>query len=265
MEAGELAALIDHTLLTPDAKEADFTLLCQQALEFGFFSVCVPLEWVKHCRQELASTPALSETKTKKQNERTLNSVKIATVVGFPSGAESIEAKLAQSVQARSLDVDEIDMVLNRQYVFNFQYEKLFEEISSVVNGFRPHNAARSSSTSDKKTVKVILEISELNDLQISAASAIAMAAGADFVKTSTGFSQHGARCEAVALMRKIVGPEKGVKASGGIKNLEDALNMIAAGANRLGLSRSVAIVGELMGEKKPTSKGALKDIGTSY
>ena len=211
-----IARLIDHTLLRPDATAADIRKVCAEARKYGFASVCVNSYWVPLVAAELRGSP-----------------VKVCAVVGFPLGANAIAAKVGETEIALRDGAQEIDMVLNIGELRGGNHNAVGEEIRGVVNTAHPCNAV----------VKVILETALLDDSQKLAACAIAKEAGADFVKTSTGFGPHGATGHDVELMRRAVGDAIGVKASGGIRTLEDARKMIAAGATRIGASASVNIV----------------------
>ncbi|HEY7335867.1 MAG TPA: deoxyribose-phosphate aldolase [Bryobacteraceae bacterium] len=216
MTKREIAALVDHTLLRPEATPGDIRKLCEEARQFGFASVCINPYWV-----EIAS----SEMKN--------SSVKVCTVVGFPLGANTTAIKLAETSAALEAGALEIDMVLNIGELRGGNREAVREEIAALAS--ITHRAGA--------LLKVILETALLEDEQKCAACVLAKDAGADFVKTSTGFGPRGATAEDVALMRRAVGPEMGVKASGGIRTLEDFRSMVAAGATRIGTSAGVKIV----------------------
>jgi deoxyribose-phosphate aldolase len=211
-----IAALIDHTILKPDATRADVVKVCREARQYHFASVCVNPYWVPLVRAELLGSP-----------------VKVCTVVGFPLGATSTEAKVAETVAALRSGAQEIDMVMNVGALRSGDHEAVKTDIQQVVKV--AHEA--------RAIVKVILETALLNDNEKAVACTLCKLAGADFVKTSTGFSTGGATAHDVALMRSVVGPEMGVKASGGIRTLQDLQNMAAAGASRIGASASVKIV----------------------
>lgn len=205
---------IDHTLLRPDAKEAEVVAICDEAKEFGFYSVCLEPKWLPVALRILSGSSVLP-----------------ITVIGFPSGAIPSDQKREQALAAVVAGAREVDMVLNRDLLKAKRYREVFADIHGVVEA------------AGNAPVKVILETSELSRDEKVIASALSVAAGARFVKTSTGFSKSGATVEDVALMREVVGPNIGVKASGGIRTSEEALKMLNAGASRLGLSASVAIL----------------------
>jgi deoxyribose-phosphate aldolase len=214
--SASIAALIDHTLLKPEATAEDIRKLCAEARQFGFASVCVNPYWVPLVAEELSGSE-----------------VKVCTVVGFPLGANLTEIKVAETVNAIRGGAREIDMVLNVGELRGGNHDAVAADIRSVVLAARGGGAI----------VKVILETALLNDAQKVLACRIAKDAGAHFVKTSTGFGPGGATAEDVTLMRQTVGPEMGVKASGGIRTLNDLQKMVAAGASRVGASASVKIM----------------------
>lgn len=212
----KVAQLIDHTILRPDAVRSEVRQVCAEALRFEFASVCVNTFWISLVAAELKGSP-----------------VKVCATVGFPLGAASTVAKVAETLGAIADGAQEIDMVINIGALKAGETEIVASDILAVVNASHEHGAI----------VKVIIETCLLTDAQKVAACEISKEAGADFVKTSTGFSKSGATVEDIALMRKAVGPELGVKASGGIRTLEDLRAMAAAGATRIGSSSSVKIV----------------------
>ena len=211
-----VAALIDHTILKPEATRADVVKVCREARQYGFASVCVNPYWVPLVRAELAGSP-----------------VKVCTVVGFPLGATSTEAKVAEAAAAVRAGAQEIDMVINVGALRSGDHEAVKLDMAQVVKVSHEAGAI----------VKVILETALLDDHQKAIACTLAKLAGADFVKTSTGFGPAGATAHDVALMRSVVGPEMGIKAAGGIRTLHDLQTMTAAGATRIGASASVKIV----------------------
>ncbi len=213
--SGQLASMIDHTLLKPGATREELVKLCEEARRYGFATVCVSPENVALCARLLEGS-----------------SVRPISVVGFPSGTDATAAKVAEARAAIAAGAAEIDMVLHRGRLEEKDYAYVERDIREVVEAARP------------RPVKVILETGALSRDEKVIACALAKAVGAAFVKTSTGFGPGGATVEDVALMRQIVGGDFGVKASGGIRTAADARRLIAAGANRLGTSASVAIVG---------------------
>jgi deoxyribose-phosphate aldolase len=212
----DIAALIDHTLLRPEATRDDVVKLCREARKYGFASVCVNPYWVPLVQSELQGSP-----------------VKVCTVVGFPLGANSTEVKRAEAEAAVRAGAQEIDMVINVGALRSGDLETVKLDIQAVVEV--SHRAGA--------IVKTILETALLDDNQKAVGCTLAKMAGADFVKTSTGFGPSGATAHDVALMRKVVGPEMGVKASGGVRSLDDLRKLTAAGASRIGASASVRIV----------------------
>ncbi len=214
---GDMASHIDHTLLKADATAADVDTLCGEALEHRFASVCVNSTWVKRCAEILMGSGVL-----------------VCTVVGFPLGASLSEVKSYEARRAIEDGACEVDMVLNVGAMKSGMDALVKSDIAAV--------AATCHSLGAR--LKVILETCLLTKDEIVRASELAKAAGADFVKTSTGFSTGGATLEDVALMRRAVGPVLGVKASGGVRTTADAEAMIGAGATRIGASASIAIVG---------------------
>ena len=211
-----LAMLIDHTLLRADATSADVKKICAEARQFGFASVCVNPYWVPLVTSELKGS-----------------TVKVCTVIGFPLGASATKIKVAEAENAIANGAQEIDMVINIGELKGGHHEAVRQDISAVVEASHQLGAI----------VKVIFETALLDDNQKAIASTLCKMAKADFVKTSTGFSTGGATAADIALMRSIVGPDIGVKASGGIRTLEDLRNMAAAGATRIGASASVKIM----------------------
>lgn len=211
-----LAKLIDHTLLKPDATQQEIAQLCFEARKYGFASVCVNPTWVSLCAQLLQGSP-----------------VKVCTVIGFPLGATSSEAKAFETETAIRQGATEIDMVINIGALKARDLESVAKDIRGVVNVAHAKNII----------VKVIIETALLTDEEKTIASLISKEAGADFVKTSTGFAGGGATVHDVELMRRTVGPQMGVKASGGVRTYEDAASMIKAGATRIGASAGVKII----------------------
>ena len=214
----QIARMIDHTLLKPDAVTSEIEALCKEAREYGFASVCINPCWVKLCTELL------------KDSE-----VKVCTVIGFPLGAASPETKAFETRQAIADGADEVDMVINIGALKDRDTGTVEHDIRAVTDA-----------AVGKALVKVIIETSLLTDEEKRLACELAVKAGADFVKTSTGFSGGGATVRDIKLMREIVGPDIGVKASGGVRDKESALAMIEAGATRIGASAGVSIVNGL-------------------
>ncbi len=213
-----VARLIDHTILKPEATRDEVKKVCAEALQFEFASVCVNGFWTKMVAEELRGS-----------------AVKVCTVTGFPLGAMSTAAKVAETLAALRDGAEEIDMVINIGALRGGERAAVKADIEGVVSASHGHGAI----------VKVIIEACLLDDAQKALACKISQDAGADFVKTSTGFSKGGATVADVALMRRTVGPSTGVKASGGIRTLADLKSMVAAGANRIGASAGVRILEE--------------------
>jgi deoxyribose-phosphate aldolase len=226
----DLAKLIDHTLLKPEATRDEVVKLCEEARQHRFASVCVNTTWVPLCKALLAGTDVM-----------------VCAVVGFPLGAMAPQAKAYEAREAMRQGAREIDMVINIGALKSRDYETVFEDICRVVKAAAP---AR---------VKVILETSALDTEQKIIGCTLSKLAGAAFVKTSTGFGKGGATVEDVALMRRVVGPELGVKASGGVRTAEDVIKMAQAGANRIGASASVAIVTGATAAATPTGDARSK------
>ena len=213
----DIAGYIDHTLLKPEATEQQIRQLCAEAAEFGFASVCVNPTWVPLAARLLAGAKPM-----------------VATVIGFPLGATLPDVKAYETRRAREEGANEFDMVINIGALKSKDFQLVERDIAGVV------------AAANGLTVKVIIETALLTDEEKVEACVIAKAAGADFVKTSTGFSSKGATAEDVALMRRVVGTDMGVKASGGIRSAQDARTMIEAGATRSGASAGVKIVKEI-------------------
>jgi deoxyribose-phosphate aldolase len=215
----DLAGMIDHTLLKANATEAEIVKLAEEAKEYKFASVCVNPTWVKTAAEILKDA----------------EDVKVCTVIGFPLGAATSETKSFETKNAIENGATEVDMVINIGALKDKQYDLVEKDIKAVVDAAK-----------GKALTKVIIETCLLTDEEKEMACKLSVSAGADFVKTSTGFSTGGATVEDIALMRKTVGPDIGVKASGGVRSLEDAQSMIEAGATRIGASSGVAIVNGL-------------------
>ncbi|MEH7124087.1 deoxyribose-phosphate aldolase [Bacillus sp. JJ1773] len=216
--AKNVAGMIDHTLLKADATKEQIEKICAEAKEYQFASVCINPAWVKLSSQLLSGTD-----------------VKVCTVIGFPLGASTPETKEFETKNAIENGATEVDMVINIGALKSGDHELVERDIRAVVNAAK-----------GKALTKVIIETSLLSEEEKVRACEISVKAGADFVKTSTGFSTGGATVEDIALMRKTVGPNIGVKASGGVRSAEDAQKMIQAGATRIGASSGAAIVNRL-------------------
>lgn len=210
-----IASFIDHTLLKPEATKEQIVKICQEAAEYKFASVCVNPAWVSVSAKELADSP-----------------VKVCTVIGFPLGASTSETKAFETADAIAKGAEEIDMVINIGALKSGDEELVKKDIEAVVEAAK-----------GKAIVKVIIETCLLTDEEKVVASRLSKEAGADFVKTSTGISTGGATIADVKLMRETVGPDLGVKASGGVRSLEDLQAMVDAGATRIGASSGVQIM----------------------
>ena len=217
----ELNRMIDNTILKPEATEAAVQKIIDEAKEYNFFSVCINPCWVAFASEQLADTD-----------------VAVCTVIGFPLGANTPEVKAYEAADAIKNGANEVDMVINIGALKSQQYDHVRQDIQGVVDAAK-----------GKALVKVIIETALLTDEEKVKACELAKEAGADFVKTSTGFSTGGAKVADIRLMRETVGPDMGVKASGGVHNAEEALAMIEAGATRIGASTGVAIVSGATGE----------------
>lgn len=211
----ELNKYIDHTLLKADATKQEIDKLLKEAKEYNFKSVCIQPTWIEYASQSLKGSDVL-----------------VCTVIGFPLGANTSEVKSFEAKDAVSKGAQEVDMVVNIGACKDGQWDKVQSDIEAVVEAV-PQDV----------TVKVIIETSLLNEEEKVKACQAAKTAEADFVKTSTGFSTGGATLEDIALMRQTVGPQMGVKASGGVSNKEEALAMIDKGATRIGASKGIQIV----------------------
>lgn len=209
-----LAKLIDHTLLKPAATQADIERLCNEARQYGFCSVCVNPYWVKFAKKQLQGTD-----------------VKVCTVIGFPLGACTTAAKAFETKDAIANGADEIDMVINIGALKSHDCATVLNDIQSVRKACQGH------------ILKVIIETSQLTDAEKVTACELSAEAGADFVKTSTGFTGSGATAEDVSLMRRSIPGHMQVKASGGIRTRADFDTMVAAGATRIGASSGIQIV----------------------
>lgn len=218
MATTNVAAMIDHTLLKPEATKQQIESLCQEAKKYKFASVCVNPTWVSTAKELLKGS-----------------GVMVCTVIGFPLGATTSETKAFETKNAIENGAEEVDMVINIGALKDHNDELVEKDIRAVVEAAK-----------GKAHTKVIIETSLLTKEEKVRACELSVKAGADFVKTSTGFSTGGATAEDIALMRETVGPDVGVKASGGVRNTEDVQKMIEAGATRIGASASIAIVNGL-------------------
>lgn len=212
-----LAKYVDHTLLKPDATREQIKTLCEEAAEYDFASVCVNPFWVSYAAEILADAKA-----------------KVCTVIGFPLGANTTETKVFETTNAIENGAEEIDMVINIGALKNKEYDIVEQDIAAVVKASHP-----------KAIVKVIIETCLLTDEEIVKACELSVAANADFVKTSTGFSTGGATPKDVKLMKDTVKDNAFVKASGGVRSKEDAFTMIEMGADRLGTSSGILLIKE--------------------
>ncbi len=230
-----IAALIDHTLLKPEAAQKDVVQLCAEAREYRFASVCVNPYWVPF------ATAALSGS-----------SIRVCTVIGFPLGANQPRVKFSEAELALVQGATELDLVQNIGALKSSDLDTVRNEIRAIAELTHSRNAL----------LKVILETSLLSPEEIRCSCRLAVAAQSDFVKTSTGFSTAGATAESVRLMRSVVGPNVGVKASGGVRTLEALRSMVQAGATRIGTSSGVAILRELQKASVPgaSTQGNVSD-----
>ncbi len=214
MKKHDIARMIDHTLLAPNASSEDIRRLCREAAENDFASVCIQPCYVPLAAECLKGSRA-----------------KVCTVIGFPLGVNCTEIKVAEAAKAVADGADEVDMVLNRSLVADGRWDEVQKDIEAVV------------AAAKGRLVKVILEATELQPDELAEAAKTAVAAGADFVKTSTGFVGGGARVEDIRIMKEAVGNRAQIKASGGIHSYDEAMAMIAAGATRIGASAGLAII----------------------
>jgi deoxyribose-phosphate aldolase len=228
--AGSVAGMIDHTLLKPDATRQDIEKLCREAAQFHFATVCVNPGWVALAAQLLRGS-----------------GVGVCSVVGFPLGATTADVKHYETRRAIFDGASEIDMVINIGALKSGDLTVVERDIAAVVGPCREANVVS----------KVIIEVALLNDDEKIAACTLAKAVGADFVKTSTGFASGGATAADVALMRRVVGADMGVKAAGGVRDYEGLKAMVAAGATRVGASAGVRIVQESQGQKAASATPA--------
>jgi len=226
-----LASYIDHTLLRSDASIEEVRKVCDEAKKYRFASVCVNPSYIRFVAEQLEGS-----------------GVKPCCVIGFPFGTQTPEAKKSETADAVRNGAKEVDMVINVGAIKSKDWQLVKRDVAAVVEAAK-HKAG----------VKVILETCLLTDEEIVEACSVCKKAGADFVKTSTGFSKGGATAEVVALMRKTVGPDMGVKASGGVRTYEDAVMMISAGANRLGASAGISIIAGPSGDASCIDCGACR------
>ncbi|HPP87237.1 MAG TPA: deoxyribose-phosphate aldolase [bacterium] len=210
----EVANLIDHTLLKPEVTRDQIIKLCEEAKKYNFASVCVNPGWVKTCSELLKGTE-----------------VKVCTVIGFPLGATTTATKAAETREAIANGADEIDMVINIGALKAGENELVYQDIKGVVDA------------AQGRVVKVIIETALLTDEEKIRACKLSKQAGAHYVKTSTGFASGGATLADIALMRAVVGPDIGVKASGGVRDFNQVKNLLEVGATRVGASASIAII----------------------
>jgi deoxyribose-phosphate aldolase len=220
----EIASMIDHTLLKPEATLSEIEILCDEAKKYNFASVCINPSYVSTCFDLVKSS-----------------NVKVCTVIGFPLGATTTQSKLMEAEEAIKNGAEELDMVINIGRLKGKNYDFVLNDLKTIAHLAKKHLC----------TSKVILETCLLNDEEKVAACLVAEEAGLDFVKTSTGFSKGGATIHDVSLMKFVIGDKLKVKASGGIRSYEDAMNMINAGASRLGASAGVKIIS---GQKSQSS-----------
>lgn len=211
----DIAQYIDHTVLNADAVTGDIEKICKEAAEYNFKTVCIEPYWVPYAKEQLTGTK-----------------VGITTVIGFPLGANASAIKALEAKQALEDGATEVDMVINIGALKSEDYDTVLNDIKAVVDA-----------VSGEAVVKVIIETALLTKAEKVRASELAKKAGADFVKTSTGFSTGGATIDDIKLMRATVGPDMGVKASGGVRDYADAVAMVEAGATRIGASSGIAIV----------------------
>ncbi|MDE5774812.1 MAG: deoxyribose-phosphate aldolase, partial [Malacoplasma sp.] len=217
LEIQKIAEMFDHTNLSQDASYEDIKKLCEEALNYNFYSVCVNTFYIKTCKNFLEKSP-----------------VKVCTVVGFPLGQNTIESKVFETIDAVKKGADEIDMVINVSKLKEKDINYCLTEINHI------------KKACGEKILKVIVETCLLTTEEKSLAAKIVLLSEADFIKTSTGFSKSGASFEDIEIFKKIVGENKLIKAAGGIKTTDDLLKMISLGSNRIGTSRGVNLIEEL-------------------
>ncbi len=211
-----IAKLIDHTLLRPDATETEILKLCEDAKEYGFISVCIHPAFIKTAKELL-----------------TASHVKISTVTGFPLGATMTNVKIYEAIESVIAGADELDIVINTGHAKSGNWKAVEKEISGIINA------------TPQTVHKIIIETSYLTDDEKKTASSVVMNTGAEFIKTSTGFGPSGANVSDIEIIKSVTKGKIGIKAAGGIKTLEDAMAFIDAGATRIGTSSGVKIVKE--------------------
>ena len=218
MQKEELAKYLDYTILKQDAKNSELMMLCENAKKYNFKAVCISPCYVKFCKEELANTD-----------------ISICTVIGFPHGLNTTKVKIFEGKDAIDNGADELDIVINNSYTKSEQFELIEEELKEFCKEIKLYKS--------NIIIKVIIETCLLTDDEKIILAKIVKNSGADFVKTSTGFSKGGATIEDIKLLRTAVGPDFSIKASGGIRDYNVATHMIGAGANRLGVSAAVEIM----------------------
>lgn len=216
MELSQMLAMVDHTLLKPESTWAQIKAICDDAMKYHTATVCIPACYVARCKAYMQDRA---------------DKVGVCTVIGFPTGYSTTETKVFEAADAVKNGADEVDMVINIGMLKDGRDDEVLAEINAIKKACAGH------------TLKVIIETCLLTDEEKVKACTVSKLAGADFVKTSTGFSTGGAKVEDVKLMRETVGPELGVKASGGIHSYDDAVAMLKAGASRLGASATLKIM----------------------
>ncbi len=216
----DVPSYIDHTLLKPEATQGEIEKVVSEAMEFHFYGVCIERKWIPVVKRVMAGT---------RESDR----VRIVTVVDFPGGRGGLQTKVSELKEAMDLGADEVDIVCQRELLHLKNYSIFLSDLSCL------------SKEAGRICLKLILETSELSEVEIAIACSLAKIAGFSFVKTSTGFSQEGATVSHVSLMRSVVGPSMGVKASGGVRSYDHFCQMITAGASRIGTSSSVKILKE--------------------
>jgi deoxyribose-phosphate aldolase len=212
-----IAKLIDHTLLRPDATETEIFKLCEDAKQYGFFSVCIHPSFIKTAKELLTASP-----------------VKISTVTGFPLGATQTNVKIYEAIESLIAGADELDIVINIGHAKSGNWKAVEKEISGII------------SATPQAVHKIIIETCYLTDVEKKTASSVVMNTGAEFIKTSTGFGPSGAKISDIEIIKSVTKGNIGIKAAGGIKTLEDASAFIDAGATRIGTSSGIEIVKEM-------------------